>query len=82
MFIGILFDGKPGQWRVDARQYAIMRSQTRKRITSPQSINAGDQVVMSMFLRELGFDRTYCPFPSCGAALPVTNTDEDKQCFW
>ena len=81
-FIGILFDGKPGQWRIDARQYALLRTQTRRKITSPEAINAGDQVSMGMVLPELACDGRVCPFPSCGAALPDTEDQRNEGQTW
>jgi hypothetical protein len=81
-FIGILFDGKPGQWRIDARQYAIFRTQTRRRITSPEAISAGDQVSMGMMLPGLFSTGRYCPFPSCRADLQKLTDQRNKGQTW
>ncbi len=69
-FIGILLDGKPGKWRIDAGLYAIMMTQTRKRITRPQVIKAGDQITMAMVLLGLRFRTLCCSFPNCSVYFP------------
>jgi hypothetical protein len=81
-FIGMLFDGKPGRWRIDARQYALIGTETRRRINSPEAINSGDQLTMSMVLLELASDGEHCPFPSCRATLPKIVDQGAKAQIW
>jgi hypothetical protein len=82
-FIGILFDGKPGQWRIDARYYDLLRTQTGKSIASGEAINAGDQVSMGMVIPELGSDGRHCPYPRCGAVLTeITEQRNDGQTWY
>jgi len=66
----MLFEGKPGQWRIRAGEYTLMRTRTRRIIRSSQSIFSGEHVTMGMIIPELASDGKNCLFPSCGAFLP------------
>jgi hypothetical protein len=70
--LSVIFDNKPGKYRVETGQFLIMNARggrVLREASWQHAVKQDDHLSMSIVLEDLEAHDGYCPFPSCKASV-------------